>query len=82
MKEIKNLTKGEIKQVIADYVSRYYTEFHQQQEFIPGVTPIPYAGRVYDEKELINLVDSSLDFWLTLGHGLNGLRKPWQNTSG
>ena len=67
MKEIKNLTKGEIKQVIADYVSRYYTEFHQQQEFIPGVTPIPYAGRVYDEKELINLVDSSLDFWLTLG---------------
>ena len=28
---------------------------------------ISYAGRVYDEKELINLVDASLDFWLTTG---------------
>ncbi|MCX5695243.1 MAG: lipopolysaccharide biosynthesis protein RfbH [Candidatus Omnitrophica bacterium] len=29
--------------------------------------PIPYAGRVYNEKEIINLVDASLDFWLTAG---------------
>ncbi|MBI5700630.1 lipopolysaccharide biosynthesis protein RfbH [Candidatus Saganbacteria bacterium] len=28
---------------------------------------IPYAGRVYDEKEISNLIDSSLDFWLTTG---------------
>lgn len=67
LKEIKKSTVDEIKQVIADYVSKYYAEFHQQPEFIPGLTPIPYAGRVYDDKELINLVDSSLDFWLTLG---------------
>lgn len=35
--------------------------------FIPGVSPIPYAGRIFDEKELISLVDASLDFWLTTG---------------
>jgi CDP-6-deoxy-D-xylo-4-hexulose-3-dehydrase len=35
--------------------------------FLPGTTTIPYAGRVYDEKELIRLVDASLDFWLTTG---------------
>ena len=35
--------------------------------FIPGKMPIHYAGRVYDEKELVNLVDASLDFWLTAG---------------
>ena len=29
--------------------------------------PIPYAGRVFDENELVALVDSSLDFWLTAG---------------
>jgi CDP-6-deoxy-D-xylo-4-hexulose-3-dehydrase len=35
--------------------------------FIPGSSPINYAGRVYDEKEIISLVDASLDFWLTTG---------------
>jgi len=36
-------------------------------KFVPGSTPVNYAGRVYDEKEMINLVDSSLEFWLTAG---------------
>jgi len=35
--------------------------------FIPGKSRIPYAGRVYDEKEMIHLVDASMDFWLTTG---------------
>ncbi len=35
--------------------------------FIPGTSPVPYAGRVFDEKEMIALVDASLDFWLTTG---------------
>jgi len=38
-----------------------------EQPFIPGTSPVPYAGRIYDENELINLVDASLDFWLTTG---------------
>jgi CDP-6-deoxy-D-xylo-4-hexulose-3-dehydrase len=37
------------------------------KEFVPGQDQINYAGRVFDEKEIINLVDSSLDFWLTAG---------------
>jgi CDP-6-deoxy-D-xylo-4-hexulose-3-dehydrase len=36
-------------------------------KFVSGKTPVNYGGRVYDEKEMINLVDSSLDFWLTSG---------------
>lgn len=35
--------------------------------FVPGRTTIGYSGRVYDEEEVARLVDSSLDFWLTLG---------------
>ena len=35
--------------------------------FIPGETPIPYAGRVFDEEEVEAAVSSALDFWLTLG---------------
>ena len=48
----------------------YYTALHkpsQSSPFIPGKSKINYAGRVFDEKEMINLIDSSLDFWLTTG---------------
>ncbi len=37
------------------------------REFIPGQSAVQYAGRVYDAEELVSLVDSSLDFWLTAG---------------
>jgi len=66
-KEIQKSQKDEIKKIIEDYISKYCAEFHEQPEFIPGKTQIPYSGRVYNEKELINLIDSSLDFWLTAG---------------
>jgi len=50
------------------FVRNYYNFAHKQnQPFIPGKSRVPYAGRVYDEKEMINLVDSALDFWLTTG---------------
>ncbi|MBN2575588.1 MAG: lipopolysaccharide biosynthesis protein RfbH [Deltaproteobacteria bacterium] len=35
--------------------------------FVPGRTPVRYAGRVYDADEVVNLVEASLDFWLTAG---------------
>jgi CDP-6-deoxy-D-xylo-4-hexulose-3-dehydrase len=35
--------------------------------FMPGTTPIPYSGRVYDHQEVQAAVKASLDFWLTLG---------------
>lgn len=37
------------------------------RKFVPGVTPIPYAGRVFTEDEVEAAVSSTLDFWLTLG---------------
>jgi CDP-6-deoxy-D-xylo-4-hexulose-3-dehydrase len=39
-------------------------------EFVPGVTHIPYAGRVFDADEVSAAIESTLEFWLTLGkHG-------------
>jgi CDP-6-deoxy-D-xylo-4-hexulose-3-dehydrase len=35
-------------------------------EYRPGER-IPYAGRVFDEREIASLIDASLDFWLTTG---------------
>jgi CDP-4-dehydro-6-deoxyglucose reductase, E1 len=46
-------------------------EFHgsrfAETQFVPGKHPVRYAGRVFDEKEILSLVDSALDFWLTAG---------------
>ena len=55
---------------ILELVRQYYRENldskGKSKKFKSG-DRIPYAGRVYDEKELINLIDASLDFWLTTG---------------
>jgi len=56
-----------IRQEIFALVEELYKHKYQEKSFIPGKTPVRYAGRVFDEKEIINLVDSSLDFWLTSG---------------
>ncbi len=39
----------------------------QASSFQAGQDPVPYAGRVYDEREVEAGVRSMLDFWLTLG---------------
>ena len=54
------------KQQILDMVAEYCREQHAAKEWKPG-DRINYAGRIYDEEELCNLVDASLDFWLTAG---------------
>ena len=40
---------------------------HAPRPFVPGKSRVPYAGRVFGPDEVSTLVDSSLDFWLTLG---------------
>jgi CDP-6-deoxy-D-xylo-4-hexulose-3-dehydrase len=59
--------KDELKHEIFDKIKQYYESYHQKEEFIPGKSRIPYSGRIYDEKEMISLVDSALEFWLTTG---------------
>jgi CDP-4-dehydro-6-deoxyglucose reductase, E1 len=59
-----------LKQEILDKTREYYELVHrpgQEAPFIPGRSRVAYAGRVFDEKEMVNLVDSSLEFWLTTG---------------
>lgn len=60
--------KQELKQQILDLTREYYREVHgQKKEFKPGETFVNYGGRYFDDEEIVNLVDSSLDFWLTAG---------------
>ncbi len=39
----------------------------EQEPFVPGKTPVRYAGRVYGEEEMANLAEASAEFWLTAG---------------
>lgn len=63
----ENKTEREAKNEILDMVSAYYSKYHNIKVPFKEGDRIPYASRVYDEKEMINLVDSSLEFWLTSG---------------
>lgn len=64
--------KEELKAQILELTREYYKEVHAPKKvFEPGKTFVNYGGRYFDDAEVINLVSSSLDFWLTAG--------PWAN---
>jgi CDP-6-deoxy-D-xylo-4-hexulose-3-dehydrase len=52
---------------ILDLVRDYCALRHAARPFVPGETPVPYAGRVFDEQEVTGAVEACLDFWLTAG---------------
>ena len=62
----KSMTKEQAVEQILGSVKEYYQTFMQRSEYKEGER-IPYASRVFDENEMMNLVDSSLEFWLTSG---------------
>jgi CDP-4-dehydro-6-deoxyglucose reductase, E1 len=52
---------------ILDLVREYHGAAFTAPDFAPGRSSVPCSGRVFDAEELVHLVDSSLDFWLTTG---------------
>ena len=60
--------KETLKQQILQLSREYYNEVHRDSKvFEPGKSFVNYGGRFFDAEELVNLIDSSLDFWLTAG---------------
>lgn len=59
-------TQEQAKQEILDLAAEYCRTYHTKKEYKEG-DRIPYASRVYDQDEMVNLVDSALEFWLTAG---------------
>lgn len=62
----ENMTEQEARRHILEEVGFYCDKFHGQKSWKEG-DRISYASRVYDHREMMNLVDSSLEFWLTSG---------------
>jgi CDP-4-dehydro-6-deoxyglucose reductase, E1 len=56
-----------LRKEILEKTQEYYRLKHSDKPFVPGKSRVNYAGRVFNEEELIHSVDASLDFWLTEG---------------
>lgn len=57
----------QLREDILERTRAYFAAAYEEREFQAGSDGVPVSGRVFDERELVNLVDSALDFWLTAG---------------
>lgn len=62
-----NKSENEARQEILDMVKVYCDTYHNKKKPFEEGDRITYASRIYDYREMVNLVDSSLEFWLTSG---------------
>lgn len=62
-----NMDEGQAREQILAMVEEYYNQYHNPKKDFTKGQRIPYASRVYDAREMKNLVDSALEFWLTSG---------------
>lgn len=60
-------SEQQARQEILDMVAGYCGRFHNQKKQYKEGDRIGYAGRIYDQAEMVSLVDASLEFWLTAG---------------
>lgn len=63
---MSNAEEKEAREYILQLVADYCDKFHKREPYVEGQR-IPYASRIYDHNEMVNLVNASLDFWLTSG---------------
>lgn len=63
----ENMTEEQAREHILKLTEEYCDTFHNRKKPFSEGDRIPYASRVYDSHEMVNLVDSSLEFWLTSG---------------
>ena len=54
------MDEEKIREEIFEKIKSLYMLRKEDEKFIPGKTPVNYAGRIYDENEMISLVDSAL----------------------
>lgn len=63
----ENLNEKQARENILEMVKEYCDKYHNQEKPFEEGDRIPYASRYYGHEEMVNLVDSSLEFWLTSG---------------
>mgnify|MGYP004499325065 FL=1 len=75
----ENKTEKQARKQILEMVAEYCDTFHNQNTLFKPGNRINYASRIYDQREMCNLVDSALEFWLTSGRYTNLFEKKFAN---
>ena len=78
----ENMTEQQAREQILGIVDNYCRKYHNQEKTFKEGDRIPYASRVYDSKEMVNLVDSALEFWLTAGRYADEFEKKFSEYLG
>src|SRR5437899_1958686 len=58
---------AELRRENLERVYAYHDQEFANRKFVPGVSPVPVSGRVFDADDLVHLTDAALEFWLTAG---------------
>jgi CDP-6-deoxy-D-xylo-4-hexulose-3-dehydrase len=77
-----DLTEEQAKRQILDMVAEYWACYHKKDNDFREGDRISYASRVYDSAEMVSLVDSALEFWLTAGRYTDTFEKEFANYLG
>lgn len=78
----ENMNETQAKEQILEAVEAYCRKYHNIPKVFKEGQRIPYASRVYDSKEMTNLVDCALEFWLTAGRYTDEFEKKFSEYLG
>lgn len=67
MSSLNTRTEDYFREAIRSLVQEYSRSKFAPKTFVPGVDPVPVSGKLLDESDIANLVEASLDAWLTGG---------------
>ena len=71
----QNFERDELRREVIARVADYHDVAFAERPFVPGETPVPVSGRVFDADEMVHLADATLDFWLTTGRFVDLFQK-------
>jgi CDP-6-deoxy-D-xylo-4-hexulose-3-dehydrase len=80
--ESNEAAASKLRAEILELTRRYYEAAFPSRPFVGHISSVPVSGKVFDERELVNLVDSSLDFWLTTGRYAEQFEKRFAKVMG
>jgi CDP-6-deoxy-D-xylo-4-hexulose-3-dehydrase len=64
---VRDADEAQLRETILNLSQEYARRYHAPRTFLPGESIVPVSGKVVGEPEIRNLVDASLDLWLTTG---------------
>jgi CDP-6-deoxy-D-xylo-4-hexulose-3-dehydrase len=79
---VESGSPDDLRREILDLTIQYYRAAFPTKPFLGDISAVPVSGKVFDEHELRNLVDSSLDFWLTTGRYADQFEKKFARVMG